>query len=98
MSVVRFVLPKLSKVIKGPYLDATLQDSRAESTEASGISAGDEGISLTTLRPSGKVRIGDRKVDAVTQGDFIDPATQVRVTRVTAGHVIVETIMEKREK
>jgi len=97
MSLVRFALPKLSKVIKGPYLDATLQDSRVESTEASGISAGDEGISLTTLRPSGKVRIRDRKVDAVTQGDFIDPATQVRVIRVTAGHVIVETIMEKRE-
>ncbi|NWH06527.1 serine protease [Desulfobacter latus] len=97
MSVVRFALPKLSKVIKGPYLDATLQDSRVESTEALGISAGDEGVSLTTLRPSGKVRIRDRKVDAVTQGDFIDPATQVRVIRVTAGHVIVETIMEKRE-
>ena len=98
MSVVRFALPKLSKVITGPYLDATLQDSRADSTESLGISAGDEGICLTTLRPSGKVRIRDRKIDAVTQGDFIDPATSVRVTRVTAGHVIVETIMEKREK
>lgn len=98
ISVVRFALPKLSKVIPGPYLDATLQDSRADSTEALGISTGDEGISLTTLRPSGKVRIGDRKIDAVTQGDFIDPDTPVRVTKVTAGHVIVEMIMEKREK
>lgn len=98
MSVVRFALPKLSKVIKGPYLDATLQDSHAESTEASGICAGDQGISLTTLRPSGKVRIRDRKVDAVTQGNFIDPATPVRVAQITAGHIIVETIMEKREK
>lgn len=98
MSVVRFALPKLAKVIKGPYLDATLQDSRADSTEAFGISAGDEGIALTTLRPSGKVRIRDRKVDAVTQGGFIDPGTPVRVAKVTAGHVIVETIIEKREK
>ncbi len=98
MSVVRFVLPKLSKVVKGPYLDATLQNSRAESTEAFGICAGDQGIALTTLRPSGKVRIRDRKVDAVTQGDFIDPATPVRVARVTAGHVVVETIMEKEKK
>ena len=98
MSVVRFVLPKLSKVVKGPYLDATLQNSRAESTEALGICAGDQGIALTTLRPSGKVRIRDRKVDAVTQGDFIDPATPVRVARVTAGHVVVETIMEKEKK
>ncbi len=57
MSVVRFVLPKLSKVVKGPYLDATLQDSRAESTEALGICAGDQGIALTTLRPSGSSSI-----------------------------------------
>ncbi len=98
MSVVRFALPKLSKVIKGPYLDATLQESRAESTEALGICAGDQGIALTTLRPSGKVRIRDRKVDAVTQGNFIDPGTPVRVVRITAGHIIVETIMEKGEK
>ena len=98
MSVVRFALPKLSKVVKGPYLYATLKDSRAGSTESSGICAGDEGIALTTLRPSGKVRIRDRKVDAVTQADFIEPATPVRVVRVTAGHIIVETIMEKREK
>lgn len=98
MFTVRFVLPRLSKVINGPYLEATLRDSHAESSEALGISTGDEGIALTTLRPSGKVRIKDRKIDAVTQGDFIDPGTSVRVTRVTAGHVIVETIMEKREK
>jgi len=98
MSAVRFVLPRLSKVIKGPYLDATLQDSRAQSTKALGISAGDEGVALTTLRPSGKVRIKDKKVDAVTQGDFIDPGAQVRVTRVSSGHVIVEMNMKKREK
>ncbi|WP_320043076.1 NfeD family protein [uncultured Desulfobacter sp.] len=98
MSAVRFALPRLSKVINGPYLEATLQDSRAESSEALGICAGDEGVALTTLRPSGKVSIKDRKIDAVTQGDFIDPGTSVRVARVTAGHVIVETIMEKREK
>ncbi|PIE62745.1 MAG: serine protease [Desulfobacter postgatei] len=98
MSVVRFVLPKLSKIVQGPYLDATLRDSRAEPTEALGISDGDEGISLTTLRPSGKVRIRDRKVDAVTQGDFIGPGTPVRVVQVTAGHVIVETMVEKSEK
>lgn len=98
MAVVRFGLPKLSKVVKGPYLDATLQDLRAESAEASGICAGNEGIALTTLRPSGKVRIRDRKIDAVTQGDFIDPGTPVRVARVTSGHVIVEKIMEQREQ
>jgi len=97
MAVVRFALPGLSKVVKGPYLDATLRDSRAGSAGAPGICAGDKGIALTTLRPSGKVRIRDRKIDALTRGDFIDPGTPVRVARVTAGRVIVETIMEKRE-
>ena len=94
---VRFVLPRVSTVIKGPYLDASLQDSHADSSEAQGIVSGDEGVSLTTLRPSGKVRINNRKVDAVTQGDFIDPDTPIQVVRVSAGRVIVEKTGEKED-
>ncbi len=98
MVVVRFVLPKLSRVMGGPYLEATLHESRVPVTEASGICAGDEGIALTTLRPSGKVTFRGRKIDAVSQGEFIEPGTAVRVVQLAAGHVIVEPMREKREK
>jgi membrane-bound serine protease (ClpP class) len=47
---------------------------------------------MSPLRPSGKVQFGDDAVDVVTEGDFIDPGTEVRVvgkqgTRVTVRKV-----------
>ncbi len=95
---IRFVLPGLSTIVKGPYLSASLQDSHAGSSEGEGIRPGDEGLSVTTLRPSGKARINGRKVDAVTQGDFIEPDTPVQVIQVSAGRVIVIKIVEKGDK
>lgn len=88
--LVRFVLPRMARVIKGPYLSASLQEAKADSREALKVRAGDEGITLTPLRPAGKIRTGAGKIDAITQGDFIDRETPVRVIRVTRNHVIVQ--------
>lgn len=88
--LVRFVLPKVSVVVKGPYLSATLEDSRAISEESMKVAVGDKGIALTNLRPSGKIRIGTEKIDAISQGDFIDKASKVRVIGLDQNHVIVK--------
>ena len=90
--LIRFVLPRLSAVVKGPYLSATLSDSHADSREALQVASGETGVALTQLRPSGKIRIGDRKIDAITRGEFIDPGTPVRVAEVSQNHVIVRKI------
>lgn len=87
--MVRFVLPQFSKVVKGPYLEADLSDSRAASEESKTVSPGDEGIALTALRPSGKVKIGQRKIDAVSRGQFIARGIRVIVDAVEHNHVIV---------
>ncbi|MCG8636193.1 MAG: serine protease, partial [Desulfobacterales bacterium] len=94
--MVRFVLPGISRVVKGPYLDATLEDSHADSTEAMAVTPGETGTALTQLRPSGKIRIGTGKIDALTQGDFIEAGTAIRVTAVEQNHVIVERIKETK--
>ena len=52
----RYILPKLSIVVEGPYLDTTLKASHAVSVEAAGANVGDIGITVTFLRPSGKVK------------------------------------------
>ncbi|WDP93284.1 MAG: serine protease [Desulfobacter sp.] len=100
-SMIRYVLPLLSAVVKGPYLDATLQDSHADSKAIAGISPGNTGVALTQLRPSGKIRIRDgeaeRKVDAITRGDFIDPGAHVRVAEVSRNQVIVEQVNLEKE-
>ena len=51
---------------------------------------GQEGVALTPLRPAGTVRIGDQRVDVVTQGGFIVTGTKVKVVKVEGTRVVVE--------
>ncbi|MDD9302308.1 MAG: serine protease [Desulfobacter sp.] len=96
--MIRFVLPRISTLIKGPYLSATLEDARADSAQSLEVSPGEAGIALTQLRPSGKIRIKNKKIDAITQGDFIDANARVRVLEIVHNHVIVEKQENKEDK
>ena len=51
---------------------------------------GREGTALTTLRPAGTAEIGDRRVDVVTDGIYLEAGTRVRVARVEGARVVVE--------
>lgn len=50
---------------------------------------GKEGIALSDLRPSGIAKIGDRRLDVVTQGDYIEKSSSVIVKTVTGNQIIV---------
>lgn len=52
--------------------------------------AGMEGRALTPLRPSGTAEIGDRTVDVVTDGVYVDAGVPVRVAKVEGTRVVVE--------
>lgn len=88
--LIRFVLPQVSKVIKGPYLDMTLALSHVDSPVGLTLAPGDTGVALTTLRPSGKVMINNQKIDAITQGEFIDPEQRIIVEKIESNRVIVK--------
>jgi membrane-bound serine protease (ClpP class) len=53
---------------------------------------GQVGVADSVLRPAGKVRFADRLVDVVTEGDFLDPGTQVEVIKREGNHIIVRRI------
>lgn len=53
-----------------------------------------EGTALTVLRPSGSVDIDDQPVDAVTDGQYVEAGTKVKVVRVEGGRVVVEAISD----
>ena len=93
---VRFVLPRLSLLVKGPYLSATLT-SHADSDQALGVIPGEEGVTLTPFRPSGKIKIGNKKIDAITQGEFLAAGTPVRVALVDQNRVIVTQTVNKED-
>lgn len=50
---------------------------------------GREGITLTVLRPAGAVQIDERRVDVVSEGDYIPAGTPVRVVQVEGNRVVV---------
>lgn len=85
----RFVLPKLGRVIEGPYLETTLAAFHADSVEAKRIKAGEIGTAQTSLRPAGKVEIGNDIIDAISEGEFLEKGTRVIVTEVRGNRVIV---------
>jgi membrane-bound serine protease (ClpP class) len=56
------------------------------------VSAGAQGVALTTLRPSGKARFADHVVDVVTEGEFISADTPVVVVSTDGMRVVVKAI------
>ncbi|MBC8440884.1 MAG: serine protease [Deltaproteobacteria bacterium] len=88
--MIRFVLPHLSKIINGPYLEATLSNSHVDVTIGLGLKPGDKGIAHSFLRPSGKIIINNKKIDAITQGEFIDQGTLVMIDKIEQNRVIVK--------
>ncbi len=55
---------------------------------------GEHGRSLTTLRPAGSARIGEEKVDVVTQGEFIEADRPIEVIQVEGVRVVVRECPE----
>lgn len=90
-------LPRTSLYRRFALMTATpsgpsLTGSRRDFASPYSIVRGATGASLTTLRPSGKARIGDQVVDVVTDGEFIVADTPVIVTAVDGMRVRVARV------
>jgi Membrane-bound serine protease (ClpP class) len=94
ISFIRFALPSFSKVVKGPYLEASLKSSHADSEAIIGVNEGDEGVVVMPLRPSGRVSIGSRTFDVVTEGGFIEKGAQITVIKISRSKI---TVSRKKE-
>lgn len=55
---------------------------------------GMEGQTLTPLRPSGTVKIEDKRIDVVSEGDFIDQGEPVVVVSAVGSRVVVSRKVE----
>ncbi|MDE0044205.1 MAG: hypothetical protein OXT74_19365 [Candidatus Poribacteria bacterium] len=54
--------------------------------------AGQSGRSLSPLRPAGVALINGQRVDVVTNGEFIEPETEVEVVAVEGSRVVVRSL------
>ncbi|MDI6401714.1 NfeD family protein [Balneolaceae bacterium ANBcel3] len=95
MLTIAFIASTMRYVMKTPLFGrlvltrSTDRDSGYTSYDDKQDLLGQEGITLTPLRISGTVRIGDKRVDVVSDGSFIDKNVRVKVISVAAGQVIV---------
>ncbi|UCD58848.1 MAG: hypothetical protein JSV16_07000 [Candidatus Hydrogenedentota bacterium] len=73
-------------LILGRSLDKKLGYSGTEPLERY---VGQEGTSLTHLRPAGIAKIGARRLDVVSEGTFIDKGKSLKVVAVEGNRVVV---------
>jgi len=55
---------------------------------------GKTGVTVTILKPSGKVRIDDKNYDAMSEIGYLEPETPVVVVRYEAGQIYVTAVSE----
>jgi membrane-bound serine protease (ClpP class) len=89
LMLIRYLIPRLSVGRSGPYLSSTLKDARASTPETLAVRIGNEGVAMSYLRPSGKMRIGTEYYDVISQGEFIEQGTPVTVTGIQGNRIIV---------
>ncbi|MED1863199.1 nodulation protein NfeD [Fictibacillus nanhaiensis] len=55
------------------------------------------GVTATTLRPSGSLKLEDEFLDVVTEGSYIEKGTPVKIIKVSGGRVVVRAIEKNNE-
>ena len=67
-------------------------ESRVNEHEPISLTIGDEGISLSALRPYGNVEFGNSKIEVTTLGDLIESNKKVKVVKIEGRKIFVEQI------
>lgn len=92
----RYIFPRLSVVVSGPYLAADLKGSHAWEADAIGLQKGDRGVAATYLRPSGKMQTGTEVFDVITEGEFIEKGAAIKVHDIRGNRIIVAREIEAK--
>jgi len=85
-------LPFANKLVleapQGSGSSQTILSDRPEERPA--ISVGERGVSLTQLRPAGRVRIGKKSLDVVSRGELIEADQNVVVVETEGNRIVVK--------
>ncbi len=81
----RFNLWQRLTLGKRQFNDEGYRASREELVECTG----QEGITLTPLRPSGAAKVGGDRLDVVSEGGFIPAGAKIKVVRVEGIRIVV---------
>lgn len=83
---------------KSPYFDKIVLNTKHEgdsgySSTVNNIRYLDkEGVAITTLRPSGTVMVEDKRLDAVTEGQYIKKGEKIKIVKIEGSKIVVRKI------
>jgi membrane-bound serine protease (ClpP class) len=86
-------LPKLpfkSKLILDTAISATSSGGREKEAIEEIMANGVSGVAESFLRPAGIARFGDKRIDVISEGDFIEKGETVIVVRTAGNKVVVK--------
>ena len=67
------------------------EDGFSSSSDMSAL-LGKEGIALTVLRPAGTGQFLGQRLDVVTDGNFMEKGTKIKIVRIDGRRIVVESI------
>jgi membrane-bound serine protease (ClpP class) len=89
------VLGKKVKFFKKIVLtDSTSTDSGYVSNKTRNDLVGVEGVTITALRPAGTVKVGDERLDVVSEGGFIQKDKKVKIVKAEGSRIVVRELVE----
>ncbi len=59
---------------------------------------GQKGVAISMLRPSGKAKIGGHRCDVITEGEMIEPGTEIEVRQVDGNRIVVRSVRSNRKE
>ncbi|MBL8817074.1 MAG: hypothetical protein JNL58_13685 [Planctomyces sp.] len=80
-----YAAPETGSVILNPNL-------LKSTTQTGPVTPGEVGIAASVLRPSGKAAFGDKFLDVVSDGGFIEHGARIEVLRVAGNRIVVRPI------
>ena len=99
-AIAGFILIKYG--YKNPYVDKIILSTKQENKEGYTSTLDKRGlldatgIALTDLRPAGTIEVGDIRLDAVTEGQFIGRGSSIKIVKIEGYRVVVREYSSKQ--
>ena len=68
----------------------TAINSKVNEGITDGLTIGETGVTMSTLRPIGKARFNQREFEVRTSGNYIDTGMAIRITDISSNQITVE--------
>lgn len=67
-------------------------DSKVNEGMLASVNVGDEGITLSSLRPMGKAEFHEKAFEVKTSGGFLNSGERVKITQIESHQIVVEPV------